>query len=64
VPIYIVRFIFFWPVVQKILDVGEVVVVDVACIVAMTSTIDFQLKHSNPVRRAMFGVSSVFFSLS
>lgn len=42
-------------VVQKILDVGESVVVDVACIVAMTSTIDFQLKQSNPVRRTVFG---------
>ncbi|KAG0490928.1 hypothetical protein HPP92_007791 [Vanilla planifolia] len=29
-------------VVQKILDVGEVVVVDAACIVAMTSTINFK----------------------
>ncbi|ONK67532.1 uncharacterized protein A4U43_C05F1020 [Asparagus officinalis] len=47
-------------VVQKILDVGEVVVVDVACIVAMTSTIDFQLKQSNPVRRTIFGGETQF----
>ncbi|KAG0489121.1 hypothetical protein HPP92_007952 [Vanilla planifolia] len=42
-------------VVQKILDVGEVVVVDAACIVAMTSTINFQVKYSHPVRRSVFG---------
>lgn len=42
-------------VVQKILDDGEVLVTDVACLVAMTNTIDFQLKHANPVRRALFG---------
>ncbi|KAJ3673285.1 hypothetical protein LUZ60_006659 [Juncus effusus] len=41
-------------VVQKILGVGEVVVVDASSIVAMTSTISFQLKNSNPMRRAFF----------
>lgn len=42
---------------QKILASGEVLVVDAACIVAMTNTINFQLKHSNPMRRVVFGVS-------
>ncbi|XP_020097148.1 uncharacterized protein LOC109716225 [Ananas comosus] len=42
-------------VVQKILGVGEVVVVDVASIVAMTTAINFHLKNSNAVRRAVFG---------
>ncbi|XP_010932761.1 uncharacterized protein [Elaeis guineensis] len=40
---------------QKILASGEVLVVDAACIVAMTNTINFQLKHSNPMRRVVFG---------
>ncbi|WOL10878.1 hypothetical protein Cni_G19637 [Canna indica] len=42
-------------VVQKILAPGEVLVVDAVCIVAITSTINFQLKYSNPMRRAVFG---------
>ncbi|XP_077245241.1 uncharacterized protein LOC143885123 isoform X1 [Tasmannia lanceolata] len=42
-------------VVQKNLDVGEVMVVDAACIVAMTATIDFQVKYSGPMRRVVFG---------
>ncbi|KAM0944106.1 putative mitochondrial biogenesis protein AIM24 [Dioscorea sansibarensis] len=45
-------------VVQKILDVDEVLVVDTACIVAMTTTISFQLKHTNPTRRIIFGGES------
>lgn len=45
-------------VVQKILDVDEVLVVDAACIVAMTTTISFQLKHTNPTRRIIFGGES------
>ncbi|KAJ6822403.1 uncharacterized protein M6B38_389335 [Iris pallida] len=45
-------------VVQKILGVGEVLVVDAACIVAMTSTIDSQMKYSNPVRKLVFGVDN------
>ncbi|XP_072974219.1 uncharacterized protein [Typha angustifolia] len=42
-------------VVQKILEDGEVLVVDAASIVAMTSAIGFQLKNSNQMRRAVFG---------
>ncbi|RWW55619.1 hypothetical protein BHE74_00037736, partial [Ensete ventricosum] len=44
-------------VVQKILAPGEVLIVDAVCIVAMTCTINFQLKHSHPMRRVVFGVS-------
>ncbi|KAL0925880.1 hypothetical protein M5K25_004254 [Dendrobium thyrsiflorum] len=42
-------------VVQKVLEAGEVVVVDAACLVAMTTTINSQVKYSHPVRRAVFG---------
>lgn len=42
-------------VVQKILAPGEVLIVDAVCIVAMTCTINFQLKHSHPMRRVVFG---------
>ncbi|MQL93716.1 hypothetical protein Taro_026373 [Colocasia esculenta] len=42
-------------VVQKTLEVGEVLVVDAASIVAMTTGIDLQVKHSNPMRRTVFG---------
>ncbi|XP_058093889.1 uncharacterized protein LOC131239949 isoform X3 [Magnolia sinica] len=42
-------------VVQKNLDVGEVLVVDASCIVAMTGTVDFQVKYSGPMRRVVFG---------
>ncbi|KAJ4955474.1 hypothetical protein NE237_012257 [Protea cynaroides] len=42
-------------VVQKNLDVGEVLVVDVSCIAAMTASINFQVKYSGPMRRVVFG---------
>ncbi|XP_020592320.1 uncharacterized protein LOC110032875 isoform X2 [Phalaenopsis equestris] len=42
-------------VVQKVLEAEEVVVVDAACLVAMTTTINSQVKYSHPVRRAVFG---------
>eukprot|EP00262_Sarcandra_glabra_P019811 TRINITY_DN7650_c1_g1_i1.p1 TRINITY_DN7650_c1_g1~~TRINITY_DN7650_c1_g1_i1.p1 ORF type:complete len:282 (-),score=40.66 TRINITY_DN7650_c1_g1_i1:161-1006(-) len=42
-------------VVQKNLDVGEVLVVDTACIVAMSGTVDLQTKYSGPMRRTVFG---------
>nr|XP_009393030.1 PREDICTED: uncharacterized protein LOC103978819 isoform X3 [Musa acuminata subsp. malaccensis] len=41
-------------VVQKILAPGEVFIVDAACIIAMTSSINFQLKYSSPMRRVVF----------
>jgi uncharacterized protein (AIM24 family) len=45
-------------VMQKILAPREVITVDAACIVAMTTTINFQLKSPNQLRRAVFGVSA------
>ncbi|RRT45075.1 hypothetical protein BHE74_00053520 [Ensete ventricosum] len=50
-------------VVQKILAPGEVFIVDAACVIAMTSSINFQLKYSNPTKRVVFGVSSCTFLL-
>uniref|UniRef100_A0A804M3U0 Altered inheritance of mitochondria protein 24, mitochondrial n=1 Tax=Zea mays TaxID=4577 RepID=A0A804M3U0_MAIZE len=44
-------------VMQKILAPREVITVDAACIVAMSATINFQLKSPNQLRRAVFGVS-------
>jgi hypothetical protein len=45
---------------QKILAPREVITVDAACIVAMTNTINFQLKNPNQLRRGVFGVSRSF----
>ncbi|KAG8062576.1 hypothetical protein GUJ93_ZPchr0003g17069 [Zizania palustris] len=42
-------------VMQKILAPREVITVDTACIVAMTTTVNFQLKNPNQLRRAVFG---------
>lgn len=42
-------------VVQKNLEVGEVLTVDVACIIALTTSVDVQIKHNGPMRRAVFG---------
>ncbi|CAI0413194.1 unnamed protein product [Linum tenue] len=44
-------------VVQKKLDVGEVLTVDVSCIAAVNSTVSVQIKYNGPLRRAVFGVS-------
>ncbi len=43
---------------QKILAPREVITVDAACIVAMTTTINFQLKTPNQPRRVVFSVST------
>ena len=44
-------------VVQKLLEVGEVLNIDVSCIAALTPSIDVQIKYNNaPLRRAVFGV--------
>lgn len=48
-------------VVQKNLEVGEVLAVDISCIVAMTTSIDVQIKYNGPVRRAVFGVRLLYF---
>ncbi|KAK1644126.1 hypothetical protein QYE76_061931 [Lolium multiflorum] len=42
-------------VMQKILAPREVITVDAGCIVAMTTTINFQLKNPTQLRRAVFG---------
>ncbi|CAN0842357.1 hypothetical protein LINGRAHAP2_LOCUS3582 [Linum grandiflorum] len=42
-------------VVQKKLDVGEVLTVDVSCIAALNSTVNVQIKYNGPLRRAVFG---------
>ncbi|GAB2274186.1 hypothetical protein Dimus_008954 [Dionaea muscipula] len=42
-------------VVQKNLEVGEVVAVDASCIIALTATVNVQVKYNAPIRRAVFG---------
>ena len=55
----------FWfhllPVVQKNLEMGEVLSVDVSCIAAVTATVNIQIKFSGTMRRALFGVSCFHF---
>ncbi|KAK6947555.1 Mitochondrial biogenesis protein AIM24 [Dillenia turbinata] len=46
-------------VVQKNLEVGEELAVDVSCIVALTSTVNVQVKYNGPVRRVVFGSDNV-----
>jgi len=47
---------------QKNLEIGEVLAVDVSSIVAVTSTVNIQIKYNGPARRTMFGVSSFYSS--
>ncbi|GLT49156.1 hypothetical protein SLA2020_227340 [Shorea laevis] len=42
-------------VVQKNLEVGELLTVDVPCIVALTPSVAVQIKYNSPMRRAVFG---------
>ncbi|KAF7828440.1 AIM24 domain-containing protein [Senna tora] len=42
-------------VVQKNLEVGEVLAVDVSCVAAVTSTVNIQIKYNGPARKAIFG---------
>ncbi|XP_052307516.1 uncharacterized protein LOC7471637 isoform X2 [Populus trichocarpa] len=44
---------------QKVLEVGEVLAVDVSCIVALNTTVNVQIKYNGPVRRAVFGGSDI-----
>ncbi|XP_028960372.2 uncharacterized protein [Malus domestica] len=44
-------------VVQKNLEVGEVLSVDVSCIAAVTATVNIQIKFNGTVRRALFGLT-------
>ncbi|KAL1214000.1 hypothetical protein V5N11_007362 [Cardamine amara subsp. amara] len=46
-------------VVQKNLEVGEVLTIDVSCIAALTPSIDVQIKYNTPLRRAVFGGDNV-----
>ncbi|CDY28937.1 uncharacterized protein LOC103853806 [Brassica rapa] len=46
-------------VVQKVLEVGEVLTIDVSCIAALTPSIDVQIKYNTPLRRAVFGGDNV-----
>ncbi|XP_054789725.1 uncharacterized protein LOC129311230 [Prosopis cineraria] len=42
-------------VVQKNLEVGEMLSVDVSCIAAVTTTVNIQTKYNAPARKVMFG---------
>lgn len=44
-------------VIQKHLARGEVLVVDAGCLVAMTTSVELELKYAGPLKRAFFGVS-------
>ncbi|KAE9459396.1 hypothetical protein C3L33_08700, partial [Rhododendron williamsianum] len=48
-------FLFLLLVVQKNLEVGEVIAVDVACVVALSATVNVQVKYNGPMRRVVFG---------
>lgn len=47
----------FSAVVQKNLGRNEVLVADASCLVAMTSSVELELKYAAPLKRAFFGVS-------
>ncbi|KAI8546608.1 hypothetical protein RHMOL_Rhmol07G0132300 [Rhododendron molle] len=40
---------------EKNLEVGEVIAVDVACVVALSATVNVQVKYNGPMRRVVFG---------
>ncbi|KAF2315049.1 hypothetical protein GH714_038024 [Hevea brasiliensis] len=42
-------------VMQKNLEVGEVLSVDMSCVVALNTTVNVQIKYNGPMRRAVFG---------
>ncbi|KAL2903075.1 Altered inheritance of mitochondria protein 24 mitochondrial [Bienertia sinuspersici] len=46
-------------VVQKNLEVGEVLSVDASCLVALTTTINVEIKYNGPMRRGVFGVDNL-----
>ncbi|WOG90360.1 hypothetical protein DCAR_0209604 [Daucus carota subsp. sativus] len=45
-------------VVQKSLEVGEVLSVDVSSIIALSGTVNVQVKYTGPMRRVVFGVEN------
>lgn len=47
-------------IIQKKLVQGETVVVDAACVVALTSSIDMQIKYVNGVRRTVLGGDGLY----
>lgn len=53
----VMGFLFLLLVVQKNLEAGEVLAVDVACVVAISATVNVQVKYNGPIRRVVFGVS-------
>ncbi|XP_039050648.1 uncharacterized protein LOC120191807 isoform X2 [Hibiscus syriacus] len=46
-------------VVQKNLEAGEVLAVDVSCIAALTTSIDVQIKYNGPIRRPVLGADNL-----
>ncbi|XP_065857815.1 uncharacterized protein [Euphorbia lathyris] len=42
-------------VIQKNLEVGEILSVDVSCIVALNTSVNVQIKYNGPMRRVVFG---------
>lgn len=47
-------------VVQKNLEVGEILSVDICSIIALSTTVDVQIKYNGPMRRVVFGVIYIF----
>lgn len=47
-------------IVQKNLSQGEMIVVDVGCVVAITNSVDMQIKYVGGVRRTIFGGDGVY----
>ncbi|KAK9716342.1 hypothetical protein RND81_06G227000 [Saponaria officinalis] len=46
-------------VVQKNLEVGEVLAVDASCVIALTTTVNVQVKYNGPMRRPVFGAENL-----
>lgn len=51
-------------VVQKNLEVGETLAVDMSSIIALPSTVNVQIKYNGPMRRVVFGVTFLFFGFT
>lgn len=49
-------------IVQKNLGVRETVVVDAACVLAMTRSVDFDIKYVGSIKRAIFGGEGMFYA--
>ena len=44
-------------VLQKNLEVGETLSVDMSSVIALSSTVNVQIKYNGPMRRVVFGVT-------